>query len=138
MILHHIYTAAKTPFNNIPLLPPPPHSFAAASMPLMISVRVTSLPKKIILLLSDKDYWLAEMKGDLEDTLKARTQNLQRAKNVIIFVGDGMGLPVITASRIYKGQKNGKTGEETVLRFEKFPSTGLIKVPCFPFFNKLQ
>ena len=30
--------------------------------------------------------------------------NTKKAKNVIIFVGDGMGVQTHTASRIYKGQ----------------------------------
>jgi alkaline phosphatase len=53
---------------------------------------------------------------------------------VIIFVGDGMSIPTLTASRIYKaqyqGRKQGKhvSGEETLLTFEKFPNVGLSKV----------
>ena len=51
----------------------------------------------------------------------------QRAKNVILFVGDGMGISTVTAARIYEGQKRGQTGEENLLSFEKFPQTALIK-----------
>jgi alkaline phosphatase len=50
------------------------------------------------------------------------------AKNVIMFLGDGMGVSTVTAMRIYKGQKAGKQGEENVLNFEKFPSIALSKV----------
>lgn len=50
------------------------------------------------------------------------------AKNVIIFIGDGMGISTVTAARIYKGQKAGKSGEEATLTFEEFPHTGLSKV----------
>ena len=50
-----------------------------------------------------------------------------RAKNVILFVGDGMGLSTLTASRILQGQKNGDPGEEGYLSFEKFPYTALVK-----------
>ena len=56
------------------------------------------------------------------------TPNTNIAKNVILFVGDGMGLSTVTAARTLKGQLQGKTGEETVLEFEKFPYTGLAKV----------
>lgn len=54
----------------------------------------------------------------------------KRAKNVIVFIGDGMGLTTITAARIYKGQKNGKgvAGEREVLAWEKMPFTALAKV----------
>jgi alkaline phosphatase len=50
-----------------------------------------------------------------------------RAKNVILFVGDGMGIATITAARIYDGQKRGETGEENVLSFEHFPNVALVK-----------
>ncbi|KAJ6643325.1 Alkaline phosphatase 4 [Pseudolycoriella hygida] len=49
------------------------------------------------------------------------------AKNVIIFIGDGMGMATITAGRIYKGQLKGKSGEEENLTFDEFPHTGLAK-----------
>ena len=45
-----------------------------------------------------------------------------------MMVGDGMGISTVTAARIYKGQQDGKSGEETQLNFEKFPYTGLLKV----------
>lgn len=50
-----------------------------------------------------------------------------RAKNVILFVGDGMGISTITAARIYDGQKRGLSGEENQLSFERFPHTALVK-----------
>ena len=53
--------------------------------------------------------------------------NTNKAKNVIIFVGDGMGVQTHTASRIYKGQKMGKSGEDEILEWEKFPYTGQSK-----------
>lgn len=62
------------------------------------------------------------------DTALKTTINTGIAKNVILFVGDGMGPNTITASRIYKGQKNGKSGEEGKLVFENFPHIGLLKV----------
>lgn len=68
------------------------------------------------------------------------------AKNVILFLGDGelslpalnrrlvsmrnagMSIATVTAARIWKGQKKGKSGEEEHLTFEKFPFTALSKV----------
>lgn len=50
-----------------------------------------------------------------------------RAKNVILFIGDGMGIATITAARIYDGQKRGETGEENSLSFEKFEHVALVK-----------
>ncbi|PID62770.1 MAG: alkaline phosphatase [Gammaproteobacteria bacterium] len=50
-----------------------------------------------------------------------------KAKNVILFVGDGMSIATLTASRIYEGQLRGESGEENLLSFEKFPYTALVK-----------
>ncbi|MEQ5787800.1 alkaline phosphatase [Erythrobacter sp. NFXS35] len=49
------------------------------------------------------------------------------AKNVILFIGDGMGISTITAARIYEAQKRGETGEENSLSFEKFDNVALVK-----------
>ncbi len=50
-----------------------------------------------------------------------------RAKNVILFVGDGMGIATVTAARIREGQLRGETGEENLLAFERLPFTALSK-----------
>ena len=50
-----------------------------------------------------------------------------RAKNVILFIGDGMGISTITAARIYEAQKRGETGEENTLSFERFPNLAMVK-----------
>ena len=48
-----------------------------------------------------------------------------RARNVILFLGDGMSLPTVAAARILAGQQAGHPGEETLLAFERFPNTAL-------------
>ncbi len=50
-----------------------------------------------------------------------------RAKNVILFVGDGMSLPTVAAARILDGQSKGGPGEENALSWEQFPHTALSK-----------
>ena len=50
-----------------------------------------------------------------------------KAKNVILFVGDGMGLSTVTAARILAGQQLGKMGEEHQLSFDRFPFSGFAK-----------
>lgn len=45
------------------------------------------------------------------------------AKNVILFVGDGMGLTTVTSARIYQ---KGETGH---LAWENFDNIGVLKVP---------
>lgn len=49
------------------------------------------------------------------------------AKNVILFIGDGMGVSTVTAARIFEGQQLGKAGEEHQLSWESFPHTALSK-----------
>jgi alkaline phosphatase len=50
-----------------------------------------------------------------------------KAKNIILFVGDGMSLTTVAASRIYEAQLKGRSGEENQLSFETMPYTGLSK-----------
>ncbi len=50
-----------------------------------------------------------------------------RARNVILFIGDGMGIATLTAARIFEGQQRGESGEENQLSFERFPYTALVK-----------
>nr|XP_002739529.2 PREDICTED: alkaline phosphatase, tissue-nonspecific isozyme-like [Saccoglossus kowalevskii] len=70
--------------------------------------------------------WIKQGKDELEKYLKLE-QNTNTAKNVILFLGDGMGIATVTSARIYKGQLAGQTGEEFVLGFEGLPRAGLIK-----------
>ncbi len=50
-----------------------------------------------------------------------------RAKNVIVFLGDGMSLTTVAAARILEGQRKGNPGEENQLSWEDFPHTALSK-----------
>jgi alkaline phosphatase len=50
-----------------------------------------------------------------------------RARNVILFLGDGMSLPTVAAARILQGQRGHASGEENALAFERFPYTALSK-----------
>lgn len=56
--------------------------------------------------------------------LKPRTG---RAKNVILFIGDGMGLSTVNAGRIFEGQSRGADGESNSLSFERLPHLALQK-----------
>ena len=55
------------------------------------------------------------------------TGDAPRPQNVILFLGDGMGVSTVTAARILAGQQQGKLGEEHVLPFETFPNVALVK-----------
>jgi alkaline phosphatase len=50
-----------------------------------------------------------------------------RAKNVILFVGDGMGVSTLTAARIYAGQARGVDGESYSLASDLMPYSALVK-----------
>lgn len=76
-------------------------------------------------------YWTDQAQTTLKDNLMQK-QNQNIAKNVIFFLGDGMSLTTITASRIFRGQLEGKRGEETQLSFQDFPYVGLAKVVSKP------
>jgi alkaline phosphatase len=58
---------------------------------------------------------------------EALVNNHKRARNVILFVGDGMGISTQTAARILEGQMKGKSGEENRLAFENLPYSALSK-----------
>jgi alkaline phosphatase len=58
-------------------------------------------------------------------------QPAPHARNVILFVGDGMGIATVTAARILDGQQRGGSGEDNVLSFERFPNTAFSKTYSF-------
>ena len=49
-----------------------------------------------------------------------------KAKNIILFVGDAMGISTVSAARMLKGQITGKR-ENDFLSFENFPNTAFVK-----------
>ncbi len=56
-----------------------------------------------------------------------------KARNVILFIGDGMGIATVTATRILDGQRRGESGEDNVLSFERFPQTALSKTYTYDY-----
>lgn len=73
------------------------------------------------------EFWKASAQSTLRNQVYREINN-NSAKNIILFIGDGMSLPTITAARIFLGQQKGLRGEEDQLSFEKFPFVGLSKV----------
>jgi alkaline phosphatase len=70
--------------------------------------------------------WYAAGQQALEEA-KRLNPEFRHAKNVILFVGDGMGISTITAARILAGQLQGTDGEKNVLPMEKLPYLALSK-----------
>jgi alkaline phosphatase len=83
--------------------------------------------KSFLLVFTDSEYWKMGAQNTLRQKL-ARRLLTGRAKNVILFLGDGLSIPTLAAARAYLGQSQGHTGEESILSFEAFPHTGLSKV----------
>ncbi|TYT26774.1 alkaline phosphatase [Luteimonas viscosa] len=57
----------------------------------------------------------------------ARATDRNKARNVILFVGDGMGVSTVSAARILEGQLDDRPGEENRLSFERMPYLALSK-----------
>lgn len=72
------------------------------------------------------DSWFQQGRETLAKNL-AQRPNSARAKNVILFIGDGMGPTTVTAGRIFEGQQRGVDGESNVLSWEEFPNVALAK-----------
>lgn len=72
-------------------------------------------------------YWQLEAALALQQRLVERERR-GRARNVVLFLGDGMSVPTLAAARTLLGQRSNRTGEESRLSFETFPSVGLAKV----------
>lgn len=73
-------------------------------------------------------FWYDLAHEELARRLEQPQPDKRKAKNMILFLGDGMSLSTVAAARIHKGQLKGNPGEEDALSFEKFPYTGLSRV----------
>jgi len=72
------------------------------------------------------EQWYRDGEAAVANALKRRPITT-RAKNVILFIGDGMSVSTVTGARILDGQQHGHPGEENLLSFERLPYTGVIK-----------
>lgn len=72
------------------------------------------------------DPYFTTAQAALQERLRV-VPNTNRAKSVILFVGDGMGIATVTAARILDGQKKGVDGESNRLALDQFPFVALSK-----------
>ncbi|XP_014362897.2 membrane-bound alkaline phosphatase [Papilio machaon] len=78
------------------------------------------------------EYWTEEAQA----AIRARRARLRgtaaehTARNVVMFLGDGMSVTTLAAARTLLGQRQGRPGEESQLAFEAFPTVGLTKTYC--------
>ncbi|NWS83303.1 PPBI phosphatase, partial [Toxostoma redivivum] len=71
-------------------------------------------------------FWNNQAAAAIEASFKIQPK-IRQAKNLILFLGDGFGIPTITATRILKAQQAGKLGPETPLALDAFPYVALSK-----------
>lgn len=71
----------------------------------------------------DSEYWLTNAKSFVDSQIE-KVENKKTAKNIILFLGDGMSIPTLAATRVYLG------GEKEFLSFEKFSNIGMSKTYC--------
>ena len=75
---------------------------------------------------STMDWWAA---GQAElGWATSLKQNANVAKNVIIFIGDGMGISTESAARIFQAQTRKVTGNDALLSWNTFPHAAISRV----------
>ncbi len=117
-----------------------PHSFAATVLGAAVLTALVALPllstdafaaprqaaRKAPPRAESAQRWFEEGAQTARDGANLRPSP-GKAKNVILFVGDGMGISTIAAARIREGQLKGGSGEENSLSFERLPYVSLSK-----------
>ena len=76
--------------------------------------------------INTSDGYLNAGKAELARLIADKPNN-RKARNVIIFIGDGMGVATLTAGRIFEGQQLGLDGESYVAEMDRLPHTALVK-----------
>lgn len=72
--------------------------------------------------------WSTLVQEELETSKENFARQSGVAKNIVLFIGDGLGVSTVTAARLLMAEKKGiALGEKTSLSFENFPSVGLSK-----------
>lgn len=92
---------------KIPAVPPPPPVLTKESVPAEHTA----------------EYWLRKG-ADFVQQQRSKEPNVKRARNVVLFLGDGMSVATTTATRVYLG------GEEIALPMEAFPHMGMARTYC--------
>jgi alkaline phosphatase len=102
------------------------HGRGAKSLGAMIAAIIVLQPASGALAQVEQNSWYRAGRATIERMHGGRPL-ANRAKNVILFVGDGMSITTVTAARILEGQLAGSTGEENLLSFEHFEHVALSK-----------
>lgn len=102
---------------------------------LLLSASLTACSSVPLMIGGDKAAPASAQTGDLwfdgAQTTLAQRKGVKpikgKAKNVILFIADGMDPTTVAAARIYDGQSRGEEGEENFLFFERFPHLAMAK-----------
>jgi alkaline phosphatase len=86
-------------------------------------LELSSLQKSLKDLENYEEFWNANAEDYISRQLKLK-KSTKKAKNLILFIGDGLSIATTSATRVYLG------GEEVQLSYEKFPHYGLSKTYC--------
>lgn len=90
-----------------------------------IEIESRSLPAFKAAAEADSSFWINKAQHVVKTNLELeQVLNQNKAKNIILFLGDGMGIQTTSATRAYI------ESEEYELSFEKFPHFGLSKTYC--------
>lgn len=104
-----------------------PHKQNSFKFPLAITLLLATLTSTGLSQETPQSWFVAGRESVTNNLALRETDSSGVARNVILFVGGGMGISTVTAARILEGQLRGETGEENELSFEAFPNLALAK-----------
>ncbi|GMR48522.1 hypothetical protein PMAYCL1PPCAC_18717, partial [Pristionchus mayeri] len=82
---------------------------------------------------SQIEFWNALGHEHLQQKLRWKSPGEKGPKNVIFFLGDGMGLSMVTAGRVIAAEKAGRDYRNEKWAFEKFDFSGILKTSSYDF-----
>jgi len=71
--------------------------------------------------------WFVQGERQVQSRLSFWQMQPAKARNIILFVGDGMSLSTLTSARILEGQQQGSAGEEHQSVVDRLPLSALVK-----------
>lgn len=95
------------------------------------SSAVADVPSMLAVNKADVTYFSARGQQRLSEEQARQAIASGKAKNVILFVGDGFGISTLTAARIFDGQEQNKDGESNALYMESLPYLALSRIEGF-------
>ncbi|GAB1285193.1 Alkaline phosphatase [Apodemus speciosus] len=116
----------RCPSSSTAAVPPPTPAMRGTWALLLLGLRL-QLSLSVIPVEEENPAFWNQKAAEALDVAKKLQPIQTSAKNLIIFLGDGMGVPTVTATRILKGQLTGHLGPETPLAMDHFPYMALSK-----------